>query len=104
MAKLTDDQIRFIIDLGASGAQGQINTLEDSIRSLEKENGNLQRTITANEKEMASLEKQMERLRRKGEENTTAYRTLQKQYDGAKRMSSDSPNGDHPPASWLLIV
>ena len=88
MAKLTDDQLRFIIDLDAKGSQGQINTLEDSIRSLEKENGNLQRTITANEKEMASLEKQMERLRRKGEENTTAYRTLQKQYDGAKQSAA----------------
>ncbi len=88
MAKLTDDQLRFIIDLDAKGAQGQINTLEQSIRNLEKENGNLQRTITANEKEMASLEKQMERLRRKGEENTTAYRTLQKQYDGAKQSAA----------------
>lgn len=88
MAKLTDDQLRFIIDLDAKGAQGNINTLEESIRSLEKENGNLQHTITANEKEMASLEKQMERLRRKGQENTTAYRTLQKQYDGAKQSAA----------------
>lgn len=87
MAKLTDDQIRFIIDLDAKGAQGQINTLEESIRSLEKENTNLQRTISANEKEMASLEKQMEKLRKKGQENTNAYRILQKQYEGSRQSA-----------------
>ena len=27
MGKLTDDQLRFIIDIEANGAQGQINTL-----------------------------------------------------------------------------
>lgn len=87
MAKLTDDQIRFIIDLDAKGTQGQINSLEVSINSLEKENRNLQNTIAANEKEMADLEKQMEKLCKKGLENTNAYKNLQKQYDGSRQSA-----------------
>lgn len=30
MAKLTDDQLRFIIDVDANGSQGQINSLQVS--------------------------------------------------------------------------
>lgn len=41
--------------LNAKGAQGQINTLEDSIRSLEKENGNPKRAIIVEKKKFLLL-------------------------------------------------
>ena len=65
MAKLTDDQIRFIIDLDAKGAQGQINTLEESIRSLEKENGNPKRAIIVEKKEIPAIVQELLRQRSK---------------------------------------
>lgn len=78
MAKLTDDQLRFIIDLDASGAQGQINTLQTSISELEKENRNCAGSIRETEKEIASMEKEMAKLAKQGENTSDRYIDLAK--------------------------
>lgn len=87
MAKLSDDLLKFVIDLDASGAQGQINTLTSEIAKLEKENKSLQKTISANEKELKSLEKQMSKLERAGKTNTSEFERLQKAYTSTRNNS-----------------
>ena len=57
MTKLTDDQLRFIIDLDASGAQGQINTLTASISELEKANKEYADANRETQKEYAGVKK-----------------------------------------------
>ena len=81
MAKLTDDQLRFIIDLDASGAQGRINTLQVEISKLEKENRNCAGSIRETEKEIASMEKEMAKLAKQGQTTSSRYQEL------AKRIS-----------------
>lgn len=78
MAKLTDDQLRFIIDLDASGAQGQINTLQTEISKLEKENRNCAGSIRETEKEIASMEKEMAKLAKQGQTTSSRYQELSK--------------------------
>ena len=46
MAKLTDDQLRFIIDIEANGAQGQIKSLSAEIGKLEKQNASLSSSLS----------------------------------------------------------
>ena len=81
MARLTDDQLNFVISLDAQGAQGEINTLQSGIRELEKENKNLSGSIRETEKELDSMEKQMRKMEQTGNQNSTAYQNLRQRYD-----------------------
>ena len=87
MAKLTDDMLRFIIDLDASGAQGKINTLTVDISKLERENQSLHSILSQNEKEMQQLATQMERLEQRGKQNTAQYKRLQQAYRETQQNS-----------------
>ena len=53
MAKLSDDQIRFIIDLEASGAQGKINSLQAEISKLDAQNSKLQKSLSGVNSELS---------------------------------------------------
>ena len=87
MAKLSDDMLRFIIDLDASGAQGKINTLTANIAQLEKENQSLNKVLSANEKELKQLSSEMQRLEKAGKTNTAQYKRLQQQYQATRQNS-----------------
>ena len=80
MAKLTDDQLRFVLSLDASGAQGEINSLEKNINSLEKENTALAGSIRETEKEMTQMQKELHRLNERGETGTLRFKQLTKRY------------------------
>lgn len=77
MAKLTDDQIRFIIDIEATGAQGQINTLQAEIGKLEKQNSSLSKSLTAVNNELTKQEKKLQKMEASGKQGTVAYKQLQ---------------------------
>ena len=77
MAKLTDDQLRFIIDIEATGAQGQINTLNAEIGKLEKQNASLSKSLTSVNSELSKQEKQLIKMEKAGKQNTDEYRKLQ---------------------------
>ena len=62
MAKLTDDQLRFIIDLDASGAQGEANTLSASIHKLEQANKEYAASNRETQKEIAKMENEQPRM------------------------------------------
>ena len=89
MAKLTDDQLRFVIDLNASGAQGEINTLQVAISGLEKENRNLSGSIRETEKEIASMEKEMAKLAKQGQESSSRYQELAKKVRDSRAGIAD---------------
>ncbi len=76
MAKLTDDQLRFIIDIEANGAQGQINTLNAEIGKLEKQNASLSSSLSKVNNELEKQEKKLAKMEAAGKQNTTAYKQL----------------------------
>lgn len=89
MAKLTDDQLRFIIDLDATGAQGNINTLQVAIANLEKENRNCAGSIRETEKEIAAMEKEMAKLAKQGENTSARYLDLAKRVNEGKNSIAE---------------
>ena len=76
MAKLTDDQLRFIIDIEATGAQGQINTLSAEIGKLEKQNASLSSSISKVNNELEKQEKKLAKMEAAGKTNTATYKQL----------------------------
>ena len=78
MAKLTDDQLRFIIDLDASGAQGQINSFQAEVRKLEKEN--------------VRLTKSMKGLEKAGKKNTDEYKKLENTFKSNQNVIDRNTN------------
>ena len=76
MGKLTDDQLRFIIDIEANGAQGQINTLNAEIGKLEKQNASLSSSLTKVNNELTKQEKKLAKMEAAGKTNTAAYKQL----------------------------
>lgn len=76
MAKLTDDQLRFIIDIEANGAQGQINSLSAEIGKLEKQNASLSSSLSKVNNELTKQEKKLAKMEAAGKTNTTAYKQL----------------------------
>ena len=76
MAKLTDDQLRFVIDIEATGAQGQINSLQAEISRLEKQNASFSSSLSKVNSEIAKQEKQLAKLEKAGKQNTDEYRKL----------------------------
>ena len=76
MGKLTDDQLRFIIDIEATGAQGQINTLNAEIGKLEKQNASLSSSLSKVNNELTKQEKKLAKMEAAGKTNTAAYRQL----------------------------
>lgn len=76
MGKLTDDQLRFIIDIEANGAQGQINTLNAEIGKMEKQNASLSSSLSKVNNELTKQEKKLQKMEAAGKTNTAAYRQL----------------------------
>jgi len=76
MAKLTDDQLRFIIDIEANGAQGQINSLSAEIGKLEKQNASLSSSLNKVNNELTKQEKKLAKMEAAGKTNTAAYKQL----------------------------
>ena len=81
MAKLTDDQLRFIIDIEANGAQGQINTLNAEIGKLEKQNASLSSSLSKVNNELEKQEKKLAKMEASGKQNTAAYKQLTQAVD-----------------------
>ena len=74
--KLTDDQLRFIIDIEANGAQGQINSFSAEIGKLEKQTASLTASLSKVNNELEKQEKKLAKMVAAGKTNTAAYRQL----------------------------
>lgn len=88
MAKLTDDQLRFIIDIEANGAQGQINSLSAEIGKLEKQNASLSSSLTKVNNELTKQEKKLAKMEAAGKTNTAAYRQLSAAVDANRQKQA----------------
>lgn len=88
MAKLTDDQLRFIIDIEATGAQGQINTLNAEIGKLEKQNTSLSSSLSKVNNELTKQEKKLAKMEAAGKTNTAAYRQLSAAVDANRQKQA----------------
>lgn len=88
MAKLTDDQLRFIIDIEANGAQGQINTLSAEIGKLEKQNASLSSSLNKVNNDLTKQEKKLAKMEAAGKTNTAAYRQLSAAVDANRQKQA----------------
>lgn len=88
MAKLTDDQLRFIIDIEANGAQGQINSLSAEIGKLEKQNASLSSSLNKVNNELTKQEKKLAKMEAAGKTNTAAYRQLSAAVDANRQKQA----------------
>lgn len=83
MARLTDDHIRWILDLDAKGIQGELNKLSSQSRQFVDDNRRMNIEIKAAEKQMKEAEKTMTRLSKAGLTNSTAFREAERTYQSA---------------------
>ncbi|MDR0829019.1 MAG: hypothetical protein LBN95_02780 [Prevotellaceae bacterium] len=90
MAKLSDDKIRWILELDSKGVQGELKQVSSVMRELEQENKNLAGSNRETVKEMKELEKQMLKLEKAGKENTDAYKNLSSQYNASKQNIAEN--------------
>lgn len=88
MAKLTDDQLRFIIDIEANGAQGHINSLSAEIGKLEKQNASLSSSLNKVNNELTKQEKKLAKMEAAGKTNTAAYRQLSAAVDANRQKQA----------------
>lgn len=76
MARLSEDQINWMLNLNASGVQGEINSLTGDINNLERSNKELSTSLRDAEKELASVDKQIQKLEKSGKTLSSEYLNL----------------------------
>jgi len=87
--KLTDDQIRFIIDVDAKGVQAELKKVISSTFDLEKANKQLKEEIAAAEKQMKEALKEMKQLEKQGLETSKAYEQYEDTLESARADVED---------------
>ncbi|MBN1989358.1 MAG: SHOCT domain-containing protein [Bacteroidales bacterium] len=84
MAKLKDDQIKWILSLDAKGVQGEVNALSNKIRTLKVENTRLNKEMKDASKQMKEAEKAMVALEKAGDTSSNKYKELKGTFEGAR--------------------
>jgi TP901 family phage tail tape measure protein len=74
MAKLKDDEIRWVLSLDAKGVQGELRTLSSATERLKNDNKSLKDEMKAASKALDESEKAMVRLEEAGKKTTKEYR------------------------------
>lgn len=89
MAKLTEDQIKWILTIDAKGVQKEIAVTSSEINKLAQANKMMAADMKAAQKQIADQEKEMNRLTRAGRENSAAYQQLKATRDSARADIDD---------------
>lgn len=89
MAKLKDDQIRWILSLDAKGVQGELTTISSVTQRLIDDNKKLEAELKAATRQMSAAEKEMKKLSAAGKEDSEAFREAQATYDSAANDVAD---------------
>lgn len=76
MAKLTEDQIKWVLSIDAKGVHKEIAITSSEIIKLSQENRRMSQEMKAAQKSMAEMEKEMARLTRAGKENSKEYQQI----------------------------
>ncbi len=76
MAKLTEDQIRWILSIDAKGVHKEIAVTSSEIRNLEQDNKRMSKEMKGVETAIKEMEKEMARLTRAGRENSEEFKRI----------------------------
>ncbi|GAB1358688.1 hypothetical protein MASR1M31_04670 [Porphyromonadaceae bacterium] len=89
MAKLKDDQIRWILSVDASGVQKEYQTLISRNNDLAAANRKMTSEMREAEKQMRAAEKEMERLERSFQTSSDGYAQAKGTFESAKAEIAD---------------
>ncbi|MDR1883743.1 MAG: hypothetical protein LBR26_13305 [Prevotella sp.] len=89
MAKLKDDQIKWILSLDAKGLQSELTTISSETQQLTADNKLLESELKLIAKQMAKSEKEMKKLAAAGKEDSNAYREAKATYKSAASDMAD---------------
>ena len=81
--KITDDQIKWILDLDAKGVQGELTQLSSLTQKFKDENKLLEAELKAVTKQLKEAEKDMNKLAAAGDTTSDKYKEVEKTYKGA---------------------
>lgn len=76
MAKLTEDQIKWVLDIDAKGVHKEIAVTSSEIRNLEQDNKRMAKEMKEVETAIKEMEKEMARLTRAGMENSEEFERI----------------------------
>ena len=88
-AKLTDDHIKWILDLDAEGIQGELVKVSSQIKSLTIDNKNLASEMKEASKQMNDAQAAMTKLEKVFQTNSVAYKEAKATFESAKNEVAD---------------
>lgn len=83
MSRLSDDHIRWILEMDAKGVQSEFTKLSSQSQKFVDDNKRMNAEIKETEKQMKEAEKTMARLTKAGKEDSDAFREAEKTYHSA---------------------
>ncbi|MBF0649183.1 hypothetical protein IR083_10155 [Dysgonomonas sp. GY75] len=89
MAKLKDDEIRWILSLDAKGVQSELTSISSVIQRLTDDNKKLEAELKLATRQMSEAEKEMKKLAAAGKEDSDAFREAKATYESAANESAD---------------
>lgn len=89
MAKLTQDEIKWILSIDAKGVNKEIAVTSSEINKLSQANKVMAADMKAAEKQIKETEKAMEKLAKAGQQESAAYRELKSTRDSARADIDD---------------
>ena len=89
MAKLTQDEIKWILSVDSKGANREIAVTSSEINKLAQSNRTMTADMKLAEKQIKQQEKEMARLSKAGQENSEAYRQAKETRDMARHDMDD---------------
>mgnify|MGYP000947695178 CR=1 FL=1 len=89
MAKLTQDEIKWILSIDAKGVNKEIAVTSSEINKLSQANKVMAADMKAAEKQIKETEKAMEKLAKAGQQESEAYRELKSTRDSARADIDD---------------
>jgi hypothetical protein len=89
MAKLKDDQIRWILSLDAKGVQSELTNMSSVVQQLTEDNKKLEAELKAVTRQMSEAEKEMKKLTAAGKEDSEAFKEAKATYESASADMAD---------------
>lgn len=83
MANLSDDHIRWILDMDAKGVQSELKKLSSQSRQFIDDNRRMNAEIKAAEKQLREAEKAMDKLTKAGKRDSRAFKEAEETYHSA---------------------
>lgn len=85
MSKISQDEIKWILNMDAKGIQSEIAKVSAGTKVMTAENGKLKRELKETEKIMNQSASAMQRMEENGKKNTVEYRRASESFNSASR-------------------